>query len=490
MPKLTFRQLVLSTLARLNGLSYKEIGSRIGWKLDDVYDALRRKRQKELPDETYEALLPGVTRHKAQAPIVKGKLETLFALEQENGLPEDVRAGIEEWVLEGDRRLRAFFTAAVQRFYAVAPEEDYPHAFELPIARRLAEEQFAELKRLPAPSRLAVVRLNKDYQNWALMERCCEASVEEVSRNLGRAAAWARLALAIARRVRGPMGWRNKNLGYAFAHWANILKVQGELKAADSCLERAKRFWHAGLDPAGALNPGRLFEIEGSLRRRQRRFDEALFAYDQSRAVSPFPERALIMKGFTYEVMGDYESAIANLLAAGPLVERRGDSRLLYMQRFNLAVSYANVSCYPQAAELLEQVRTLVLDRGDEIEISRVIWLEGRILAGLGRPGKALQLFEEARQRFAAEKLFLDVALAVLEESSLLLDQNRTGEVKALTLELKEVFESQGVHREARAALRLFQDAVEREAATAELARRILQFLFRARHDEDLKFES
>ncbi|HYN21773.1 MAG TPA: hypothetical protein VE078_12485, partial [Thermoanaerobaculia bacterium] len=339
MPKLTFRQLVLSTLARLNNLSYKEIGGRIGWELDDVYDALGRKRQKELPDETYEALLPGVTRHKAQAPIVKGKLETLLALEQENGLPEDVRAGIEEWVLEGDRRLRAFFTAAVQRFYAVRPEEDYPHVFELPIARRLAEEQFAELKRLPAPSRLAVVRLNKDYQNWALMERCCEASVEEVSRSLRRAASWARLALAIARRVPGPMSWRNKNLGYAFAHWANVLKVKGDLKEADSCLERGKRFWHAGLDPVGALDPGRLFDIEGSLRRDQRRFDEALFAFDSSIAVGWFPGRSLMMKGTTYDIMGDYECALATYQKAEPLVERRGDQRLLYMLRFNMAAS-------------------------------------------------------------------------------------------------------------------------------------------------------
>jgi len=45
-----------------------------------------------------------------------------------------------------------------------------------------------------------------------------------------------------------------------------------------------------------------------------------------------------------------------------------------------------------------------------------------------------------------------------------------------------------GVHREALAALRLFEEAADRETATAELARRILDFLFRARYDEGLRF--
>jgi hypothetical protein len=81
-----------------------------------------------------------------------------------------------------------------------------------------------------------------------------------------------------------------------------------------------------------------------------------------------------------------------------------------------------------------------------------------------------------------------DIALALLEEAALLLDESRTAEVKVLSQELAGVFESKGVHREALAALRLFQEAVEHETATADLARRVLRFLFRARHDQGLRF--
>jgi hypothetical protein len=55
---------------------------------------------------------------------------------------------------------------------------------------------------------------------------------------------------------------------------------------------------------------------------------------------------------------------------------------------------------------------------------------------------------------------------------------------------LDEVFKSKGVHREALAALRLFKEAAEREVATAELARRVLRYLYRARHDQGLQFSS
>jgi hypothetical protein len=62
--------------------------------------------------------------------------------------------------------------------------------------------------------------------------------------------------------------------------------------------------------------------------------------------------------------------------------------------------------------------------------------------------------------------------------------------VKELARGLAEVFEANGVHREALAALRLFQEAAERETATAELARRVLRFLYHARHDQGLRFTS
>lgn len=115
-------------------------------------------------------------------------------------------------------------------------------------------------------------------------------------------------------------------------------------------------------------------------------------------------------------------------------------------------------------------------------------WLSGRIAGGLGRHEEALRLLHEAREGFEAESLWYDMALALLEIAVLLLDLGRTAEVKALAPDLAKVFKAQGIHREALAALRVFRRAVEKDEATAALAGRVLRYLFRARHDEGLKF--
>ncbi len=381
------------------------------------------------------------------------------------------------------RGLRRHCASAVRRLLKVRPPVWPPEPWDC----RMAEEQLASLKRLSRRSQLAAVRSIEELQNWALVERCCDESVRQASHSLKRATAWARLAMEIARLVSGPKSWLDRLGAYALAHWANVLRVQGRLQAAEARLDEAKRLWQAGSDPRGLLDPGKLLDLEGSLRRDQRRFAEALFLFDQALPISRFPERVLLMKGFTYDVMGEHALAIATYLEAAPLVERRGDARLKGLLRLNLASNMAHARRYGEAAELIAEARRSPEGLG-KIDRSRIPWLEGRILAGLGRPAEALTALAEARRRFAAEAMSYDVALALMEEAGLLLGEGRTEEVKALTLDLAKVFESKGVHPEAEAALRLFQEAVQQETATAELARGVLGFLFQARHDQSLRF--
>jgi hypothetical protein len=158
------------------------------------------------------------------------------------------------------------------------------------------------------------------------------------------------------------------------------------------------------------------------------------------------------------------------------------------MLRFNLAVNFSHLGLFREASTLIQQVRDLAVDLGDEVFLIRVIWLEGRIAAGSGRFEEGRRLLEQARREFAARKMGYDVALALLEEAVLLLEDGRMAEVKVMARNLAEVFETKGVHRAALAALQLFQEVVERDEATAELARRILGYLFRARYDQGLRF--
>lgn len=486
---------MLAVLRLRNGLGYKQIAARTGKTPAQVSEAIARARKAgDLDVEVYEALLPGVLPPAAPRPaaatVVAACLEALDGIDRADGFSDGELIAVEESVRRLSRGYRRFLLAAVRRSRTAPLAEAAPHAFELPFCRRQAKGLFEELRRLDPRSRLAVVRLTRRFQAWALVELCCEVSENRASRSVQEAAAWARLALAVAWRVPGPPGWRNAVRGYALAHWANILRVRGALQAAEACFERAWRLWKAGSDSAGALDPGRLFDLEGSLRRAQRRFPEALASFENALPLSRCPERVLVKRGATYVVTGDYSRAASTLLEAGLGVERRGDRRLLYMQRFNLAVTYTHLERFAEAAELVEKVRDLAGSLGDDLFLVRVLWLEGRILAGLGNREAARSLLAEARGKFESEGLAYDMALCLLEEAALLLADRRTRDVKALSLDLAAVFQSKGVHREALAALRLFQEAVETDAATAELARRVLDYLFLARHDQDLRFGS
>jgi tetratricopeptide (TPR) repeat protein len=485
MPR-SLRSLIVSVLALWKGLSQKEIGAGAGLPEKRISYYLTKA---DLADDAlFARLLRGVRGRPAEVRAVTACLESLAALEQDREMTPEEHDEVETGVLEGSRLLREVFSEAARRSRALPPSDRYPRAGDLDAARWHAGVLWKLLEPLAEDERLARVRETRDFQSWALAERLCEESVVQASRKVERAASLARLAQEIAARVRGPEGWRYRVQGFAAAHAANALRVAGELRQAEAVMEGAKRLWRSGSDPGQILDPGRLLDLEASLRRDQRRFEECLTLLEEALTVGRCPERSLLKKGFTLEVMGEYDRALETLLEAEPLVERRGDERLLYMLRFNLAVNSCHLGRYREAARLVRQVRGLVTERGDESELIRVVWLEGRIAAGLGLPEEGRSLLRQARREFAARKMGYDVALALLEEAVLLLEEGQTAEVRGVARHLAEVFESKGMHREVLAALRLFQEAAERDEATAELARRVLDYLFRARYDQGLRF--
>ena len=479
------RPLVVLLLAAMKDLSLTQIGIRIG--MDRKIVSYHLTKEAPLTDDQFAQLLKGV---EATPGDVAGAMICYEALVPDPALTPQERDVVETEVREVAHWFRGILTRAVLLSRAAPPLDEYPRPAEARSARELAGLRLVCLKRLPQANRLPVIKAARELQTWALCERIAEEAVQAASRDLGEAFHWAELAREIALLVKGPDGWRTRLQGYAAGASANRLRVAGKLKDADEGMKEARRLWVAGSDPDHILDPGRLLDLEGSLRRDQRRFNDAILTLDAALIVSRAPARILIKKGFTLEVMGDYAGAIEALLEAEPRLDKRSEPRHWYSQRFNLAVNFTHLGRHTEARDLLEQVREVAIELRDEIFLLRVTWLEGRITAGLGRPEEARLLLDQARRGFADRKMFYDVALALLEHAGLLLNEGRLAEVKALALHLRDVFQSQEVHPEASSALRLFQEAAERELATAELAWRILAFLFRARHDPGLRFKS
>jgi hypothetical protein len=111
------------------------------------------------------------------------------------------------------------------------------------------------------------------------------------------------------------------------------------------------------------------------------------------------------------------------------------------------------------------------------------------VAAGLGEREQARRELERVRREFCKRRNAYDAALVSLDLAILHLSAGHAAKVAALAEEMVWVFSSKGIHREALAALRLFVQSAQAGLATEELARHLVSFLERARHDRRLHFE-
>jgi tetratricopeptide (TPR) repeat protein len=332
----------------------------------------------------------------------------------------------------------------------------------------------------------------QEYRNWGLCELLCAESIKAAADDADRAIELAQLAVLIADLAPGEETWRWRLQGYAAAHLGNTQRVRTDWPGAEEAFTDAAKLWQAGApgDP-GLLDEALVPGLEASLRIDQDRLPEATILLDRALAADKgaFRKHLLLNRARLLEWAGDYEGALATLQQAAPLVSERQDPRLLWILRLNSALLLCHLERFTEAEALVPGVRALTAQLDNRLDALRLRWLEGRVAAGLGRTGEAVEALSQVRAGFAELGIAYDAALATLELAVVYLEQGRTREVKALARQMAPIFKAQGVHRGALAALKLFCQAAEEEAATVELARRVVKFFYRAQHDPELRFE-
>jgi tetratricopeptide (TPR) repeat protein len=349
-----------------------------------------------------------------------------------------------------------------------------------------------ELQAVPRDQQRLFGERREDCWRADLCQLLCDESIRATADDADRAVEWAELAVAIAERVPGDKASRQGLEGFALGHLGNARRVQGQVPAADAVFVQAQPLWEAGAEAnPGKLNAARFLGLEASLRRDQRLLPEALSLLEEALAIDRWGERSnlLINKSKVLEEQGDYASALAALTEAEPLLQDDREPRLPCVLTSNRALYLCFLKRFAEAEALLPDLRKLTVALNNELDLVRLHWVEGRLEAGLDRAEEALAKFEGVRQDFLARAIAYDAALVTMEMAVLHLEAGRAAEVKTLAREMAPIFEAQEVHREALAALLLFRKAVEQDAATAALARRVVKYLYRARHDPELRFE-
>lgn len=476
---LPLKSLLLSILRLLKRRGVKELAAATDLPAKRV-GGIERATVKNVLAEELELLFHSMACSEAEVVLASAFLEALDGLDPAADPAE--AAAQERFVAAMGRDLRRRM-----RWPGIAEAREYPLPHEVEPDRAEARDAWTRLRAVESLRELALaVRVAREHHRWALVELLCDESERAASKDAGRARDLAFAAVRIARGLRAREGWRRRLLGFAAAHLANALRVAGHLVRAERVLAAARRLWESGEDPDQLLDPGRLFDLEASLRRAQRRFAESLSLLEKAAAVTRRPEHVSLKTASILAVMGRYHQAIDVLNEVAPRVANHPEARLRTVHRFNLAVVLSHVGWHREAARLLPALRRMVA--GDKLDRIRLRWLEGRLAAGLGQTGAALKALADARSGFAARGLHYDVALSLLETAALHLERGELAEVRRLAGELAPIFAANGVHGEALKALRLFEAAVARQAATAELVRRLLAWLFRAQSDPGLVF--
>lgn len=365
---------------------------------------------------------------------------------------------------------------------------------ELKRQHRQAEKDFRELLALPQGERLEkIVQSRRRFKGSHLVHLLLNQAEQEFTRNPGEAKSLVHAAHKVVRHSPAESSaLETEALVYAFL--GNAYRATDDRRQADLYFANARKFirQNAVREPSILA---RIDELEGSLRKDQRRFTEAeemlsraLVLYGVSGGRSEEMGRVLVNLGDVYFVQGRIVGAIEMTRFALQLLSPNSNARLYTMGRYNLALQLTERGEHDEAAEILESDAEQFAQMPEPWVQLRLLCVRAKIAVARGDLDAALDLFEEARTGFIHEGISFDAAIVSVELAMIHLRTGNLAAVKGLAGEIVAVFQAQDVHREVMAALLLFDEAARREALTASFAEDLATYLKRARENPELRF--
>lgn len=354
-----------------------------------------------------------------------------------------------------------------------------------------AQGLFEELLQHPEERRQVLVRNSARFWNWHMCALLVEESLQSGSRQPQRAVQFAELAIEVAENLDEKAyacGALEDLKARCWACLCNAQRINGEVsRATERALAKAER--HLARGTGDRLEEAKLVGLKGALRGDQGRFDDCFTLFDHAASIyrrygeDHLRGRILIKKGIFCGYAGNPEQAIQLFYESLELVDIVQEPRLMLAATHNLILNLNEMGRYEEATRLLEEKRSAYEDFGDRIDMLRLRWLEGRIARSHGRIDEAEEALAETREAFIQEGIVLDAALVSLEMAAIYLEQGRTGAIKTLAEEILPIFKASEFHREAFAALILFQKAAEMERVTLSLIQDAMAKLTKMRHN-------
>jgi len=370
-------------------------------------------------------------------------------------------------------------------------EEARKH-FSTLLARRLGHEPpDHELKGGPEEP----VEQDRRFHTWGQVELLLAEGRRLAPRNPRRALDLVQLAHELSQRLSGTRYGvhRVRDLqARTLCLLGSLLRIRSDFHESERVFQRAKAVLAEGTgDP---IEKAEILVNEAVLYAKQGRYERAFALLDHvMRIARRFEDthlqgKALITKGVYSSYVDEEEKAIQHLYAGIDLIDPQREPRLLLVAWHNVFFCLSYVGRNREALEKLPYVRSLHEKFGNRMDLLRLHWVEARIKADLGELEKAEAMFRKVRGQFIEAGIGYEAAMISLDLASLYLQQGKSDEVADLAQEMLPIFKSRDVHREAIAALIVFQRAVERETINLKLVGELESYLRHARNDPTLRF--
>lgn len=399
------------------------------------------------------------------------------------------REAVEAWQ-SLRRKPRADYGAALR----VLPVLIDRHCKAIEKKEDAAHRDLRELLRMSQATRLMrIQRASHRYKGRALAELLLTEARRNMPAQPQLMSELAAAAEAVLLRTPSGPGYYAL-LARSHAYRANASRAGGRLRSAEQQIRLTRRVAEMDEEEADPRLFAELDAIEGVLRKDQRRFEEAETLLVRSVTLYQLvgeaveASRVMLALALMYGDMQETGRAIDTVHAALGGITPESEPRLYCYARHNLTLFLCDAGRYREAESALCEHRDLYAEWADRYTRVRLPWLEGRIAAGLERFEEAERAFLKVRKAFLRRSIGYDAAMVSLDLALLYLRTGRLPQVYRLAWKMHALFEAEDIHREAAAALLLFQEAARQEAVTAELVEDLNAYLRRARKDPELRF--
>ncbi len=340
-------------------------------------------------------------------------------------------------------------------------------------------------------------RQARALHGWPLCEALLQKSYEVRFSDPKRMLALAENAAGVAKHIKVKKypwpGFIADLRAKTLAELGNAYRINDRLAEADSAFTQARELLEEGT--GDAFLQARVLNLEASLRRAQRRLEDAIPLLDR---VYKFyldcgdfhsAGRALIKKGSNTFYLGHHREAVDLFEQGLSLLEPSRKPQLQSSTTLNTIDALAGCGDYPRASRLLLKSGLRDAFAAEPLNLLKLRWVEGKVYAGLGRLGRAEDAFSEARRGFVQRGQAYDSALVGLDLAAVWLKKGRAAEVRELAEEMHATLDDLGVHTEAARALYFVREACRCEAVTVSMIERVRTFLERLPWQAGLRFE-